>query len=81
MYEFNWGFTKAQIDLMNIDAPYTCYEAAKEDRTSGGSKEPPSREKMEETVRKWEERKKTRKFNLETFLGKGVLPKEPQKSE
>jgi len=78
MYEWLWGHTKAQIELMMIDAPYTCYEADKDKKRQAGDKEPPSEEAMKDAVRRWEERKKTRKFKLGDFLGGSSKPVEQE---
>ena len=69
MYEYNWVYTIAQIELMNIDAPITCYKARKDpDRK-------PTRKELDETVKKWRERKKRRKWKMEDLLGKGKRDK------
>lgn len=62
MYEYYYVYTIAQIELMNIDVPMTCYRR-KRDKDA-----PPTREEMDETVRKWEERKKRRKWKIEDLL-------------
>lgn len=72
MYEYFWGHTKAQIELMTIDGIYTCYKKDEKKNSGGGSHTPPSPEKMKDVVRRWEENKKKRKFKLEDFLGGGA---------
>ena len=67
MYEYNWVYTIAQIDLMNIDAPMTCY---KERKDKGNE---PTAEELEETVKKWEERKKKRKWKMEYLFKKAFV--------
>lgn len=67
MYEYYWGHTRAQLELMNVDGVYTCYKRD-DDKPANGSKTPPSKEKMEEVARKWEANKEKRKMNLEKFL-------------
>ncbi|KGF52445.1 hypothetical protein HMPREF9302_04020 [Prevotella amnii DNF00058] len=69
MYEYYYVYTIAQIELMNIDVPMTCY------RHERGKNDPPSRKEMDNAVKKWEERKKHRKWKMEDLL-KGKLPKE-----
>lgn len=71
MYEYNWVYTIAQIDLMNIDAPITCYKKRK--RADG---EKPTQKEMDETVEKWKERKKKRKWNMQDLLRKGKIDSE-----
>ena len=62
MYEYYYVYTIAQIELINIDVPMTCYRH-KRDKDA-----PPTRAEMDETVRKWEERKKRRKWKIEDLL-------------
>ena len=56
MYEYKWVYTIAQIELMTIDAPLTCYKARERDKNT-----PPTAAELTETVREWRERKKKRK--------------------
>ena len=65
MYEYNWVYTIAQIELMTIDAPLTCYKAREKDKNT-----PPTAEELNETVREWKERKKKRKWKMEDLLKK-----------
>ena len=65
MYEYNWVYTIAQIELMTIDAPLTCYKARERDKNT-----PPTAEELNETVREWRERKKKRKWKMEDLLKK-----------
>lgn len=67
MYEYNWVYTVAQIDLMNIDAPMTCYKERKDKNSEPTAKE------LEETVKKWEERKKKRKWKMEDLFKKAFV--------
>lgn len=62
MYEYYYVYTIAQIELMNIDVSMTCY---RHKRDKGA---PPTRAEMDEAVRKWEERKKRRKWKIEDLL-------------
>lgn len=68
MWEYLWGHTSAQIDLMTIDAPFVAYkkrEKTKEEKLKGYT-----REKAKRDYDRWLERKKNRKTNIESFLGK-----------
>lgn len=65
MYEYNWVYTIAQIELMTIDAPLTCYKAREKDKNT-----PPTAEELNETVREWKERKQKRKWKMEDLLKK-----------
>lgn len=76
MYEWYWGHTAAQIELIDVDAPLVCYK----NRDSNSGLKPgergwkPNAEKLKDTVRKWKERKEKRKekgFALDTFLATG----------
>ena len=76
MYEYNWGHTAAQIELIDVDQPLTVY--AKHESKSGlkpGDKGwKPNAKKLEETVRRWEKRKAEREkrgFKLDQFLRTG----------
>lgn len=76
MYEYYWGHTAAQIDLIDIDQPLTVY--AKQDSPKGlkpGDKGwKPNAKKLEEAVRRWEKRKAEREkrgFRLDTLLQTG----------
>lgn len=76
MYEYYWGHTAAQIDLIDIDQPLTVY--AKHENKSGlkpGDKGyKPDKKKLEDAVRKWEKRKAEREkrgFKLDHFLQTG----------
>ena len=65
MYEYNWVYTIAQIELMTIDAPLTCYKAREKDKNT-----PPTADELNETVKEWKERKKKRKWKMEDLLKK-----------
>lgn len=76
MYEWYWGHTVAQIDLIDIDQPLTLY--AKQEGNNGlkpgdhGYK--PNKKKLEEAVRRWEKRKAAREargFKLDALLATG----------
>jgi len=76
MYEWYWGHTAAQIDLIDIDAPIVCYE--KHDNNKGlrpGDKGyVPNPKKLDAAVKKWEQRKAAREargFRLDTLLATG----------
>ena len=73
MWEYLWGHTSAQIELMTVDAPFVAYkkrEKTKEEKMKGYT-----REKAKRDYEKWLEKKKHRKTNVETFLGNGSLEK------
>lgn len=79
MYEYYWGYTAAQIELASADAPMVAYkkrEKTKEEKLKGYT-----REKAERDYQRWLERKKKRKFDLQTFLGTGDLSKAQSVSE
>ena len=65
MYEYKWVYTIAQIELMTIDAPLTCYKARERDKNT-----PPTAAELTETVREWRERKRKRKWKMEDLLNK-----------
>ena len=76
MYEWYWGHTAAQIQLIDVDHPITLYK--KSDPNSGlkpGDKGyKPSAKKLEEAVERWKKRKAEREkrgFKLDTFLRTG----------
>lgn len=78
MYEWNWGHTVAQIELIDIDAPFICYKG--HGKSGNGGLKPgdkgykPNAKKLEETVRKWEKRKAAREargFRLDKLLATG----------
>lgn len=68
MWEYQWGHTKAQIELMTADAPFVAYKKRDKGKPGDpGFKSDP--EKIRADYEKWLARKKTRKVNLESFLG------------
>ena len=76
MYEWYWGHTAAQIQLIDIDQPITLYK--KSDPNSGlkpGDKGwKPNAKKLEEAVERWKTRKAEREkrgFKLDSFLRTG----------
>lgn len=80
MYEYRYGMTIAQIELMKYDQPFTAYK--KRDNNDG--KKPgdpgykPDPEKLKATVEKWKKRKAEREkrgWSLDKFLATGK--KEP----
>jgi len=76
MYEWYWGHTAAQIDLIDIDAPRIFYQRH---NSSGGPKPgekgyKPNAKKLEQAVERWKKRKAEREkqgFNLNQFLQTG----------
>lgn len=78
MYEYYWGHTAAQIEMIDIDAPFICY--ARHETNSGlkpGDKGyKPNAKKLDATVKRWKERKAKREargFRLDTFLETGDI--------
>lgn len=73
MYEYYWGHTAAQIELMDIDQPFTCYKKRDDNEgiKPGDPGYKPNAEKLERAVEKWKERKKRRKFDMKHFLATG----------
>ena len=76
MYEWYWGHTAAQIQLIDIDQPITIYK--KRDSNDGlkpGDKGwKPNAKKLDAAVEKWKKRKAEREkrgFNLDKFLRTG----------
>lgn len=67
MYEYNWVYTIAQIELMNIDAPLTCYKARERDKNT-----PPTAEELNQTVREWQERRAKRKWKMQDLLRRAI---------
>ncbi len=76
MYEWYWGHTAAQIQLIDIDQPITLYK--KSDPNIGlkpGDKGwKPNAKKLEEAVERWKKRKAEREkrgFKLDSVLRTG----------
>lgn len=78
MYEWYWGHTAAQIELIDIDAPFVCY--AKHEERHGRGLKPgdkgykPNKKKLDACVEKWQKRKAAREargFDLNRFLTTG----------
>ena len=77
MYEWYWGHTAAQIQLIDIDQPITVYKMR--DSSSGlkpGQKGyKPNAKKLEKTVEDWKKRKAAREkrgIRLDKFLLTGA---------
>ena len=78
MYEWYWGHTAAQIELLDIDQPITVYRRHDADLKPGDKGYKPNAKKLDEAVEKWKKRKAEREkrgFRLDKFLQSGV--KEP----
>ena len=73
MWEYLWGHTAAQIELMTVDAPFVAYQ--KREKSKEEKMKSYTREKAKRDYDKWVEKKKKRKTNLSTFLGNGKLDK------
>ena len=76
MWEYYWGHTAAQIELIDADQPTLVYK--KHDKSSGlkpGDKGyRPDPAKLDAAVQRWKKRKAEREargFNLNTFLQTG----------
>ncbi len=76
MYEYYWGHTAAQIQLIDIDQPITLYK--RRDQNEGlkpGDKGwKPNKKKLDDTVERWKKRKAEREkrgFKLDQFLRTG----------
>ena len=76
MYEYYWGHTAAQIQLIDIDQPITVYK--RKDSNSGlkpGDKGyKPNKKKLDAAVERWQKRKAEREnrgFKLDQFLRTG----------
>ena len=76
MYEYYWGHTAAQIQLIDIDQPIIVYK--KPDSSSGlkpGDKGyKPNKKKLDAAVERWQKRKAEREkrgFKLDQFLRTG----------
>ena len=67
MYEYRTVYTIAQLELMNIDAPLTCYKAKERDKNT-----PPTAEELNQTVRDWKERKSKRKWKMQDLLKQAI---------
>lgn len=76
MYEYRYGMTIAQIELMQLDQPFTAYKR----RDKNGGKKPgdpgyiPDPDKLKAAVDKWKKRKAEREkrgWRLDTFLETG----------
>lgn len=77
MYEWYWGHTAAQIQMIDIDQPITVYK--KRDRNEGlrpGDKGyKPDPKKLDAAVERWKKRKAAREkrgIRLDTFLRTGA---------
>lgn len=75
MWEYYWGHTKAQIELMTIDVPLTLFKKDKSGKPKPGEKGyKPNPKKLQEAVERWKKKKEDRKkrgFSLSKFLNTG----------
>lgn len=83
MYDYYWVYTSAQIELMNADAPFIAYKKRdkKDEENLSGNGGEPTKESCEETVRKWQERRKKRRFKVQDFLRGRLNTKEKSQSQ
>lgn len=82
MWEWYWGHTAAQIELIDIDSPMICYKKHEDDGNDGlkpGDKGyKPDAKKLKKAVERWKKRKAEREargFKLGKLLATGE--KEP----
>lgn len=68
MYEYLYGYTRAQLELMGVDKPFVAYKK----RDDGGKSGVTSEAKQVAAVERWKERRKKRKFNFQEFLQTGA---------
>ena len=76
MYEYYWGRTAAQIQLMMADYPLTLYKRhdPNEGKKPGDPGWVPDPKKLDAAVEKWKKRKKAREergFDLNKLLNTG----------
>lgn len=80
MWEYYWGHTAAQIEIMEIDAPMVCYKKHDDDNYRSGGLKPgdkgykPNAKKLESAVERWKKRKAEREkrgFRLDKLLETG----------
>lgn len=87
MYEYYWGHTAAQIDLIDFDQPITVYKRHDPNHglKPGDKGYKPDEKKLKRAVERWKERKKKREergFRLDKFLQTGEkIPVEKDKQE
>lgn len=70
MFEYNWVYTMAQIELIAIDVPLVLYDSVKEKKHS--------RKEMEELTKRWREKKERDikngvKFSFGDFINTGKI--------
>ena len=68
---------------MNADAPFIAYKKRdkKDEENPSGNGGEPTKESCEETVRKWQERRKKRRFKVQDFLQGRLNTKEKSQSQ
>jgi len=76
MYEYYWGHTSAQIQLIDIDQPITVYKRTSSEKSlkPGDKGYKPDKRKLDAAVERWKKRKEERAkrgFSLNTFLNTG----------
>lgn len=70
MYEYNWVYSIAQIELIAIDVPLVLYSSSSEKKHS--------KRELDELTRKWKEKKEKDekngvKFSLGDFISTGTI--------
>jgi len=84
MYEWYWGHTIAQIELIDIDQPITVYKRTTEKPKPGQPGFSKTADEARKDYEKWLERQKREKeqgikIDLGTFLSTGKkVPKQPK---
>lgn len=74
MYEYYWGHTKAQIELIDIDQPFTAWAKSENTKKPGDKGYKPDKKKLDAAVERWKQRKAEREkrgFSLDAFLNTG----------
>ena len=76
MYEYRYGMTIAQIELMQLDQPFTAYKRRdkNEGKKPGDPGYVPDPDKLKAAVDKWKKRKAEREkrgWRFDTFLATG----------
>lgn len=76
MYEYYWGHTAAQIELIDIDQPITVYKMRDQNEglKPGDKGWKPNKKKLNAAVERWQKRKAEREkrgFKLDKFLQTG----------
>jgi hypothetical protein len=77
MYEYYWGHTAAQIDLIDVDQPLTLFKSHKHDSKPGQKGFKKTAAEAASDYQRWKENKERlakkfgKKIDLDTFLSTG----------